>query len=46
MPFADHDYVVKAFPSNRTNHSLGMRVLPWRARCNNLSFAETPSVAK
>jgi len=35
MPFADHDDVVKAFPSNRTNHSLGIRVLPRRARRNN-----------
>ena len=31
MPFADHDDVVKGFPSNRTNHSLGIRVLPRRA---------------
>src|SRR5438309_10661115 len=31
MPFADHDNVVKAFPSNRANHSLGIRVLPRRA---------------
>src|SRR6266581_6157296 len=31
MPFADHDDVVKAFPSNRANHPLGIRVLPRRA---------------
>src|SRR6266436_1010121 len=31
MPFADHDNVVKAFPSNRANHPLGIRVLPRRA---------------
>src|SRR5882724_13185896 len=41
MPFADHDDVVKAFPSNRTNHSLGIRALPRRARRNDLSFAKT-----
>src|SRR5436309_12298551 len=28
MPFANHDDVVKAFPSNRANHPLGIRVLP------------------
>jgi len=32
MPFADHDDVVEAFPSNRANHPLGTRVLPRRAR--------------
>src|SRR5207245_6201303 len=31
MPFANHDDVVKAFPSNRANHPLGIRVLPRRA---------------
>src|SRR5256886_8405893 len=34
MPLADHDYVVKAFPTNRANHPLGVRVLPGRARRN------------
>src|SRR6266478_7466593 len=31
VPVADHDNVVKAFPSNRGNHPLGIRVLPRRA---------------
>src|SRR2546427_7923182 len=31
MPFADHDNVIKAFPSNRADHPLGIRVLPRRA---------------
>jgi hypothetical protein len=35
MPFANHYDVVKAFPSNRANHPLGIRVLPRRARRNN-----------
>ena len=34
MPLADHDYVVKAFPTNRANHPLGVRVLPGRAGRN------------
>src|SRR5437016_2866352 len=34
MPLADHDYVVKAFPTNRANHRLGVRVLPGRAGRN------------
>jgi len=36
MPFAHHHDMVKAFPSNRANHPLGIRVLPWRARRNHL----------
>ena len=28
MPFADHHDMVKAFPSNRSNHALGIGVLP------------------
>jgi len=32
MPFADHDDVVKALPSNRADHALGISVLPRRAR--------------
>src|SRR5437899_10050169 len=35
MPFADHDDVVKAFPSNRADHPLGIRVLPRRAGRND-----------
>jgi len=35
VPFADHDEVVKTFPSNRADHPLGIRVLPWRARSND-----------
>src|SRR5438552_13564515 len=31
MPFADHDDVVQAFPANRADHPLGIRVLPRRA---------------
>ena len=34
MPLADHDYVVEAFPTNRANHPLGVRVLPGRAGRN------------
>src|SRR5207244_11815873 len=34
MPLADHDYVVKAFPTNRANRPLGVRVLPGRAGRN------------
>src|SRR5438132_7118893 len=34
MPLADHDYVVKAFPTNRANHPLGIRVLPGLAGRN------------
>src|SRR5216117_3493189 len=35
MPFAEHDDMVKAFPSNRSNHALGIGVLPGRARRND-----------
>ena len=35
MPFADHYYMVQAFPANRANHPLRIRVLPWRARRDN-----------
>src|SRR6267143_6168895 len=35
MPFADHHDMVKAFPSNRSNHALGIGVLPGRARRND-----------
>src|SRR5262245_3618173 len=35
MPFADHDDVVQAFTSNRADHPLGIRVLPWRAGRND-----------
>ena len=35
MPLADRDYVVKAFPTNRANHPLGVRVLPGRAGRND-----------
>src|SRR2546425_3542717 len=28
MPFGDHHDMVKAFPSNRSNHALGIGVLP------------------
>src|SRR2546430_2125275 len=31
-PFADHHHMVKAFPSNRSNHALGIGVLPGQAR--------------
>src|SRR6266850_4795504 len=43
MPFADHHDMVKAFPSNRSNHALGIGVLPGRAWCNDLSLAKTLS---
>ena len=39
MPFADHDDVVKALPSNRANHSLGICVLP-RLAGRNDHFAD------
>src|SRR5260370_26468649 len=35
MPFADHHDMVKAFPSNRSNHALGIGVLPGRAWRND-----------
>src|SRR5437867_2282468 len=35
MPFAEHDDMVQAFPSNRSNHALGIGVLPGRARRND-----------
>src|SRR3989454_2732568 len=35
MPFADHHDMVKAFPSNRSNHALGIGVLPGRSRRND-----------
>ena len=35
MPFTNHDDVVKAFPANRANHPLGIRVLPRRAGRND-----------
>ena len=35
MPFADHHDLVKAFPSNRSNHGLGIGVLPERAWRND-----------
>src|SRR5437867_7291312 len=35
MPFADHNDMVKAFPSNRSNHALSIGVLPGRARRND-----------
>jgi hypothetical protein len=31
MPFADHHGMIKTFPSNRSNHALGIGVLPGRA---------------
>jgi len=31
MPFADHHDMIKTFPSNRSNHALGVGVLPRRA---------------
>src|SRR5437870_61952 len=31
MPFAEDDDVIEAFPSNRSNHALGIGVLPGRA---------------
>jgi len=35
MPFTNHDDVVKAFPANRANHPLDIRVLPRRAGRND-----------
>jgi hypothetical protein len=29
MPLAEHNNVVKAFPSDRTDQSLSMSALPW-----------------
>lgn len=35
MPFPEHHDMVKAFPSNRSNHALGIGVLPGRAWRND-----------
>src|SRR5260370_18636515 len=35
MPFAEHHDMVKAFPSNRSNHALGIGVWPGRAWRND-----------
>src|SRR6266436_4623859 len=32
MPLAEHDNVVKAFPSDRTDQPFSISVLPWGAR--------------
>jgi hypothetical protein len=34
MPFAEHDNMVKTIPSDRTDESLRISVLPWRPRRN------------
>src|SRR5262245_12212131 len=34
MPFAEHNNVVKTIPSDRTDESLRISVLPWRPRRN------------
>src|SRR5437867_3551588 len=35
MPFADHDDVIEAFPSNRPDGALGEGILPGRPRGDN-----------
>jgi hypothetical protein len=35
MPLADHDDMIETFPSNRSNHPLGIGVLPRRAWRND-----------
>ena len=42
MPFADRRDVVKAFLSNRSNHALGIGVLPATAGISPKQFRETP----
>jgi hypothetical protein len=33
MPLAEDDDMVKTFPSDRTNQSFRMSILPWRSLC-------------
>src|SRR5438309_1209114 len=47
MPFANHDDVVKAFPSNRANHALGIGVLPRRSwRYDRLPDGQQPRLTR
>src|SRR5438445_9693034 len=47
MPFADHHDMVKAFPSNRSNHALGIGVLPGRAwRNDRFPDAQRPGLTR
>jgi hypothetical protein len=47
MPLADHDYVVKALPTNRANHPLRIGVLPRRAwRDDHLPEVQHPSLTR
>src|SRR5215470_20261771 len=47
MSFAEHDDVVEAFPSNRPDHPLGIRVLPRRAgRNDGLLDVQHPSLMR
>src|SRR5213593_990820 len=47
MSFADHHDMVKAFPSDRANHTLRIGVLPRRAwRNNSLSDVQHPGLTR
>src|SRR3954453_12278407 len=40
MTLAEHDHMIKALASNRTDHSFGIAVLPWRSsRCRSVANA-------
>jgi hypothetical protein len=32
VPVAEHDDMIKAFPSDRADQPLSMSILPWRSR--------------
>jgi len=47
MSFTEHDDVVEAFPANRANHPLGIRVLPrWARRNNRLPDVQLPRLTR
>ena len=40
MTLAEHDHMIQALASNRTDHSFGIAVLPWRSsRCRSVANA-------
>ncbi len=43
MSFVDHDDVIQTLTTDRTDQAFHVRILPRRARCRDLSLAETPS---
>src|SRR4029453_8685460 len=47
MLFANHHNMVEAFPSNRADHPLRIRVLPWRAwRNDNFPDVQRPRLTR